>query len=283
MRNQCTYMKEMIQDYCKATDEAIKARQEERLFGNMLKGKADRSLLLRIFIKGSNRVDISYANNLTKFCQNRGIPCETYYFDNRGGRVAALPHQEEGEGFLVLNSDNLELSYGDIDKLPPNCKGDIDSFFPESPNFYPITAEGISDFLNYLSYKQEKEFTSQKFLLVGFGKKVNAPLYHLLKGENSCPYVEYVRSTNTQKELIYKSHKADIIITAVGKPGIMVPECINDRNKIIIDCGVHFDKNGKQRGDCSAEVRALTDRCTPIKNGVGAITKAMLQHHLVVS
>ncbi|MCB1684583.1 MAG: bifunctional methylenetetrahydrofolate dehydrogenase/methenyltetrahydrofolate cyclohydrolase, partial [Pseudomonadales bacterium] len=74
---------------------------------------------------------------------------------------------------------------------------------------------------------------------------------------------------------------ADIVVSAVGKPGL-VPGAWIKPGAIVIDVGITRDANGKLRGD--VEFEAAAERAawiTPVPGGVGPMTRlALLQNTL---
>ena len=78
---------------------------------------------------------------------------------------------------------------------------------------------------------------------------------------------------NTPRELlIQETQKADIVIVAVGKPGLLTSDMIKE-GSIIIDVGINRLDNGKLVGDCDfEEVSKKVSYITPVPGGVGPMT-----------
>lgn len=68
---------------------------------------------------------------------------------------------------------------------------------------------------------------------------------------------------------------ADIIITAVGKPGLLTRDMIHEKS-IVIDVGSTFI-DGVGRGDADFEgISGVVQAITPVPGGVGPMTVATL-------
>jgi methylenetetrahydrofolate dehydrogenase (NADP+) / methenyltetrahydrofolate cyclohydrolase len=78
-----------------------------------------------------------------------------------------------------------------------------------------------------------------------------------------------------------KLRKADIIISATGKPGLIKPEMIKDE-AILIDAGT-ADVGGQLVGDIDPSCYAKSAYFTPVPGGIGPLTIAMLIKNLVKS
>jgi methylenetetrahydrofolate dehydrogenase (NADP+)/methenyltetrahydrofolate cyclohydrolase len=82
------------------------------------------------------------------------------------------------------------------------------------------------------------------------------------------------------RDLKAKSREADLLIVAVGKPGLIGAEHVKP-GAIVIDVGINtvIDAGGKKRivGDVAVdEVRERVSVITPVPGGVGPVTVAIL-------
>ena len=70
--------------------------------------------------------------------------------------------------------------------------------------------------------------------------------------------------------------RADILISAVGKPKLITPEYVK-AGAVVIDVGINREKDGKLCGDVDFEgVSKIASYITPVPGGVGPMTIAML-------
>jgi methylenetetrahydrofolate dehydrogenase (NADP+)/methenyltetrahydrofolate cyclohydrolase len=76
---------------------------------------------------------------------------------------------------------------------------------------------------------------------------------------------------------------ADILVVAVGKPGIVRGEWVKP-GAVVIDVGINRLPSGKLVGDVEFEVaRQRASHITPVPGGVGPMTVAMLMKNTLES
>ena len=79
------------------------------------------------------------------------------------------------------------------------------------------------------------------------------------------------------------TRRADILIAAVGKPGMITREYVKE-GAVVIDVGIHRNENNKLCGDVDYDdVAPVCSAITPVPGGVGPMTIAMLMLNLVES
>ena len=105
---------------------------------------------------------------------------------------------------------------------------------------------------------------------------VGLPLSILLMQKNATVTMCHDKTKNLDK--ICK--KSDIIITCVGKLGIITEHHVNE-NSIVIDVGINYNDKGKLEGDMPNELKKKVKMASPVPGGVGPMTIAMLMHNLV--
>jgi methylenetetrahydrofolate dehydrogenase (NADP+)/methenyltetrahydrofolate cyclohydrolase len=113
--------------------------------------------------------------------------------------------------------------------------------------------------------------------LVGYGKLVNKPLFPILSDMGATVCV--CRSNTRAIDLEILSSFSDIIITAVGKHGIIRGDYLGDMH-IVIDCGIEVI-DGKQYGDCEEWVYDCVENVTPRIGGMGLMTRVALMMNVV--
>lgn len=78
------------------------------------------------------------------------------------------------------------------------------------------------------------------------------------------------------KNLEQVAKRADILISAVGKAGLITKDFVKE-GAVVIDVGINCNEAGKLCGDVDfEEVAPLTSAITPVPGGVGPMTIAML-------
>jgi len=153
---------------------------------------------------------------------------------------------------------------------------DVDGFHPynigrltqRTPLLRPCTPLGIMTLLEHTGEKIQ----GMEAVVVGASNIVGRPmgLELLLAG---CTVTTCHRFTqNTHEHL----SRADIVVVAVGKPGIVKGEWIKP-GAIVIDVGINRGADGKLIGD--VDYKAAAERAgwiTPVPGGVGPMTRATL-------
>ena len=74
---------------------------------------------------------------------------------------------------------------------------------------------------------------------------------------------------------------ADIVISAVGKAGIIDGSCLRE-GQIILDVGISLNENGVITGDVDYKsAEKIVDAITPVPGGIGSVTTSVLMEHVV--
>ncbi|OAA31721.1 methenyltetrahydrofolate cyclohydrolase [Kosmotoga arenicorallina S304] len=143
-------------------------------------------------------------------------------------------------------------------------------------SYAPPTAEAVMEILNYYNIPiKGKDVT-----ILGRSTTVGKPLAMLMlkKGVDGTVTVCHSRTKNIDE----KARAADILVSAVGKAGFVRKSWVKD-GAVVIDVGINFS-DGKIVGDTDFdEVREKASAITPVPQGVGLVTTAVLFKHLVES
>lgn len=170
-----------------------------------------------------------------------------------GERVA--PHKD-AEGIHPLNLGKIVLDKGDI------C---------------PPTAAACVNLLG--SYKIFSNLIGKEVVIVGHSPNVGKPLSLMLLNALATVTVCHIATSKAGK-LAEHVQRAEILIAAVGKPGVIKGEWIKE-GAVVIDVGINC-VGGRIVGDVEfapAEKRA--SYITPVPGGVGPVTVAMLMKNSV--
>jgi len=158
----------------------------------------------------------------------------------------------------------------DTNKIIENVdeKKDIDGLLG---NFVAPTAQAILDILNYYQI----DLNQKKIVIVGHGRLVGQPLEKILKNQKINVAICDSKTNNLKEETL----QADILISATGVPGLILPEMVRV-DTIVIDAG-SSEANGKMVGDVSPSVYDKITNFTPNPGGVGPVTVAELFLNLI--
>lgn len=143
------------------------------------------------------------------------------------------------------------------------------------PLFRPCTPLGIMKLLDHI----EQVYKGRHAVVVGASNIVGRPMALELLIAGATVTVCH-RFTH---DLPYFVKQADILISAVGKPGLIKGEWIKEQ-ATVIDVGLTRLPNGQLQGD--VEFEAASQRAawiTPVPGGVGPITVAMLLYNTLMA
>ena len=183
------------------------------------------------------------------------------------GIIVQLPLENKNGEKLSKNETEAILS--EISK-----EKDVDGL--NGGNFIPATAQAI----NWLLAGYNISLENKKIAVVGQGKLVGAPLSKMF--EDSGVDVSKFDELNSS-DMKEKLKDFDVVITAVGKPGLITSEMLKNK-AVVVDAGT-ASENGKIKGDVEDSVRELREDLitTPIKGGVGPLTVASLIDNVIVA
>jgi methylenetetrahydrofolate dehydrogenase (NADP+)/methenyltetrahydrofolate cyclohydrolase len=139
------------------------------------------------------------------------------------------------------------------------------------------------------------EVRGKEVVIVGRSAIVGKPVALLILDLNGTPTVCHTQT----KDLTFHTRRADILVVATGKPGLIKAEMIKP-GAIVIDVGINrvpefdaqgnpvLDKKGKQKmktvGDVDFEgAKEVASFITPVPGGVGPVTTAVLLRNAVES
>lgn len=241
---------------------------------------------LAVIIVGDNPASRVYVNNKKKSCAELGIKSLEY----------TLPEDTTEQELLSLigelNSDDsvdgilcqLPLPSHICEKNIINAVSpvkDVDAFHPENVGhimigdytFLPCTPAGVMEMLKDYGI----EISGKNCVVVGRSNIVGKPMTMLLLKENATVTVCHSRTN----DLAAFTKKADILVSAVGKPGLITADMVKE-DAVVIDVAINRLENGKLCGDVDFEnVKEKASFITPVPGGVGPMTIAVLMKNTV--
>jgi methylenetetrahydrofolate dehydrogenase (NADP+)/methenyltetrahydrofolate cyclohydrolase len=148
---------------------------------------------------------------------------------------------------------------------------DVDGLGPDA-QFEPATPLAIL----WLIRGHDIDLHQGHVLLIGRGKLVGAPLERMLLDDG----VDVTVANSKTLDLKGEALKADVIITATGRVGIVQPDMVKP-GAVVVDAGVAGEA-GKTVGDVAPEVYERDDiAITPTKGGVGPLTVCALFENVI--
>ncbi len=256
---------------------------------------------------GHNPASEIYVRNKVKSCEQLGIysekhtPPETVTTAELLALVDELNRRDEIDGILV----QLPLpSHVDSKRvlLAVSPEKDVDGFHPmnvgylstQRPGLVPCTPAGIIEILR----RSNVPIAGAEAVVVGRSDIVGKPVAMLLLNGNATVTVCHSKT----HDLPSVCRRADILVAAIGKAGMITPEFLK-AGATVIDVGMNtvtdpgefkrfFAGNEKRErdfatkgstlmGDVDPKAAEVAGAITPVPGGVGPLTIAMLMSNTV--
>lgn len=255
--------------------QSVKQRIDERRENNL------RIPGLAVVLVGQDPASEIYVRNKRKACEEAGVISTSYDLS------AATSEQDLLDLINGLNNDNsidgilvqFPLpAHIDADKVTECIRPDkdVDGFHPYNigrlalrrPLLRSCTPRGIVTLLEHTG----ETFYGREAVIVGASNIVGRPmgLELLLAGATIKICHRFTRNLEE-----HVGH-ADILVVAVGKPGLVPGEWVKP-GATVIDVGINRQANGKLIGDVGFEAACeVAEWITPVPGGVGPMTVATL-------
>lgn len=173
---------------------------------------------------------------------------------NEARVLAEIAPEKDADGFHVVNAGRL---------------------FTGQTSVLPCTPAGCMELLR----RANVEFSGKHAVVVGRSNIVGKPMAMLLLNEHCTVTVCHSRT----KDLARFTRDADILVAAVGRPGMITGDMIKP-GAAVIDVGINRLDNGKLMGDVDFEsAEPVAGTITPVPGGVGPMTIAMLMQNAILA
>jgi methylenetetrahydrofolate dehydrogenase (NADP+)/methenyltetrahydrofolate cyclohydrolase len=187
--------------------------------------------------------------------------------------VAELNADQEVDGILVQlplpeHMDETRVTYAvapakDVDGFHPVNAGNL---YLGTPIHVPATPTGCMELLS--AYGVEP--AGKEAVVIGRSEIVGRPMAMLLMHAHATVTVCHSRTADLGAHV----RRADIVVAAVGRPGIVQPEMVKP-GAAVLDVGLTRTDEGI-RGDVDPAVAEVAGFLTPMPGGTGPMTIAML-------
>lgn len=260
-----------------AAAQRLKQEISEKLRERLSKGL--RAPCLAVILVGNDAASKVYVKNKKKACEQTGIESRSYDLPENTTeheileRIKALNRDDEVDGILVQLPLPPHISPSTvIEHILPTK--DVDGFHPynvgrlalRNPTLRPCTPYGIMTLLKDTGVN----FYGLYAVIVGSSNHVGRPmmLELLLAGSTVTNCHRFTKDLRPFVE------QADLLIVAVGKPGIVKGEWIKP-GAIVVDVGINRLEDGRLVGDVDFEAaKERASWITPVPGGVGPMTVA---------
>lgn len=247
-------------------------------------GKTPKLGIVRV---GQNPSDISYEKSIIKSCDSIGIKSEIFEkeisisTEELVGFITELNNDKEISGFLLFRPLPKHIDEEAIRNTIKPSK-DVDCMHPlnlekifegDMSGFSPATPKAAMEILLY----NEIPLEGKNVVVVNRSMVVGKPLAMMLLEQNATVTICHSRT----KDLAEITRKADVVVTALGRPKHFTKDYFT-KDSIIIDVGVSVTEEGKLSGDVDYEnVVEFVDKITPVPGGVGSVTTTLLLNQVV--
>jgi methylenetetrahydrofolate dehydrogenase (NADP+)/methenyltetrahydrofolate cyclohydrolase len=236
---------------------------------------------LAVILVGEDPASQVYVRNKRRACEETGIVSRAFDLPSTTSQqsllelIDQLNADKEIHGILVqlplppaIDTETV------IERIHPSK--DVDGFHPYNigrltvrlPKLRPCTPYGVKLLLDAAG----ETYKGRNAVIVGASNHVGRPtaLELLLAGAT-------VTSTHRfTTDLEQHVRRADIVVAAVGKPGLVKGEWIKE-GATVIDVGINRREDGTLIGDVDyAEAAQRAAWITPVPGGVGPMTVAVL-------
>ena len=236
---------------------------------------------LGVVLVGNDPSSHIYVRNKEKACKEVGILSKEHLLPEGVSQqelislIHSLNRDKTIHGILVqlplpshIDTDTVLLS------VFPNK--DVDGFHPVNQGFLlqgtegvkPCTPLGIIKLLDVVGCDPK----GKKAVVVGRSNIVGKPVALMLLARHATVTLCHSRTGDLRGEV----SQADIVVAAVGRPGLIRGDWIKE-GAVVIDVGMNRLASGKLSGDVEFDI--AKDRAswiTPVPGGVGPMTICML-------
>ena len=240
---------------------------------------------LSVILVGDDPASVLYARSKERTCRKSGIDYEllTFAEDVREETVLEelreLSADKSCHGIMVelplprhMDKERIMMAIDplkDVDGINPINRGQM---FTKKSGLFPVTPQSCIEIMKRSGITIE----GKNVCLIGRGDTVGKPLIFLLLNENATVTVCHTRT----RDLSFHTKKADIIVAAAGKPGLVTKYMVNP-GVVVVDAGIN-QVGDKTVGDVDFEgVSEIAEAITPVPGGVGSLTTALLQKNLL--
>ncbi|MDU1485580.1 MAG: bifunctional methylenetetrahydrofolate dehydrogenase/methenyltetrahydrofolate cyclohydrolase FolD [Staphylococcus aureus] len=269
--------KQIAKDYRQGLQDQVEALKE--------KGFTPK---LSVILVGNDGASQSYVRSKKKAAEKIGMISEIVHLEETAteeevlNELNRLNNDDSVSGILVQVPLPKQVSEQKILEAI-NTEKDVDGFHPinigklyiDEQTFVPCTPLGIMEILKHADIDLE----GKNAVVIGRSHIVGQPVSKLLLQKNASVTILHSRS----KDMASYLKDADVIVSAVGKPGLVTKDVVKE-GAVIIDVGNTPDENGKLKGDVDYDaVKEIAGAITPVPGGVGPLTITMVLNNTLLA
>ena len=245
---------------------------------------------LAILRVGENESDLSYERGALKRAEKCGVEVRRVVLPSGVGTeefysaLDALNNDGTVHGILMfrplpeeLDNERARKSLKPEKDVDGCTDGSMAAVYAGAPvGFVPCTAEAVMAILDYYGI----DVKGKDCTVVGNSLVTGRPIALQLLLRDATVSVTHIFT----KDVPAYCRRADIVISAAGKEGLIGAGCLRE-GQTVIDVGINWsEEKGKIVGDCDFETAEQTvEAVTPVPGGVGSVTSAVLISHVVTA
>lgn len=243
---------------------------------------------LAIILIGDDGASQTYVDNKVKACKSVGFHYTMMRFADTISEERLMKHidhvnnDDDVDGFIVQLPLPNHISVEHITEKIRSDK-DVDGFtnhnfgsiISKNPLLLPATPYGVMELLRRYNIEMEGKHA----VVVGASRIAGAPLSMMLTEQGRATVTICHKYT---KDLASYTRAADILLVAVGKPGLVTADMVKE-GAVVIDIGTtrvegpEFPKGWAIKGDVDFKsVAPKASFITPVPGGIGPMTIASL-------
>ncbi len=243
---------------------------------------------LAIILVGDDGASQTYVDHKVKACKEVGFHYTMMRFADTISEEKLMKHidhvndDEDVDGFIVQLPLPPHIS---VERITERIRSDKDvdgftnhnfgSIISKNPLLMPATPFGVMELLR----RYNIETRGKNCVIVGASRLVGAPLSMMLVQQGHATVTICHKYTVDLKSI---TQQADILVVAVGKPGLITADMVKE-GAVVIDVGTtrvegsQFKNGYALKGDVDfTEVAPKCSFITPVPGGVGPMTIASL-------
>jgi methylenetetrahydrofolate dehydrogenase (NADP+)/methenyltetrahydrofolate cyclohydrolase len=243
---------------------------------------------LAVILIGEDPASAVYVSNKIRGCEEVGIRSFTHRFDTTVTNetllalIQTLNADPNVHGILVQLPLPPQIDIASV-LMAISADKDVDGFHLYNVGalatgnivFAPCTPYGVVKLLESEGITIE----GQNVVVVGASNIVGKPMALMLMQRDATVAICHAKT----RDLAQFTILADILVSAAGVPGLIVPQMVKT-GAVVIDVGINRLADGRLVGDVDFEgVRKKASYITPVPGGVGPMTVTMLLYNTIQS
>jgi methylenetetrahydrofolate dehydrogenase (NADP+)/methenyltetrahydrofolate cyclohydrolase len=239
---------------------------------------------LAIILIGDDGASQTYVDNKVKACKGVGFHytmmrfADTISEDRLMKHIDHVNNDDDVDGFIVQLPLPPHIS---VERITENIRSDKDvdgftnhnfgSIISKNPLLLPATPFGVMELLRRYNIETEGKHA----VVIGASRIAGAPLSMMLTEQGHATVTICHKYT---KDLASFTRSADILLVAVGKPGLVTADMVKE-GAVVVDIGTtrvegpEYAKGWAIKGDVDFKnVAPKASFITPVPGGVGPMT-----------